>query len=98
MTTSHALAGLESRHGDKEATARTGEHSGNHEAHAGDAADASRACEAEEEIEVTPEMIYEGVEAFYTQNLDIEDADEVVKRIYLAMHSCRRQPLLIETS
>jgi hypothetical protein len=38
-------------------------------------------------------MIYEGVEEFSTQDLDVEDKDDVVKRIYRAMELRRRQCL-----
>jgi len=40
-------------------------------------------------------MIYQGVEAFSTQDLDIEDKDDVVKRIYLAMELSRRHPIRV---
>jgi hypothetical protein len=97
VTTSHAPAGLESGHELEEASPRAASGScGDYEADASGApSDARRDDEeaGEEEIEITPEMIYEGVEEFSTQDLDVEDKDDVVKRIYRAMELRRRQCL-----
>jgi hypothetical protein len=98
--TTSSLPGLESRDAKENETGRSatasrslGAGAGSHDADAGDAAEASPAEGGEEEIEITPEMIYEGVEEFSTQDLDIEDKDDVVKRIYRAMELRRRQRL-----
>lgn len=58
------------------------------------AARAEAESSATEEIEVTPEMVEAGVEAFYEKNDPLfHDVESIVQEIYRRMVSARRQHL-----
>ena len=89
MTISHALAGLESGHDDKETGTGSALARGNLAAsagcHAPDAGDSADPACAEEEIEVTPEMIKAGAEVLYSYSYRSDSVMGCVRDIFSAM-------------
>jgi hypothetical protein len=71
--------------GSREAGAR------GHETDASDAADAARGCAEEtagkEEIEVTEEMIWAGLESLYSFDLLEDDKADIVRNVFLTMRA-----------